>query len=89
MNLHIFAIYDLVAQTYGQPFFLNHAGQALRSFEDLANDPNSNISKHPADYRLFKLGTYNLETGKLTPLDHPELLANAGDFKPAQLKRVP
>ncbi len=59
MITKMFAIYDSKAATYNAPFCFGATGQAVRAFADLANDRDSNIAKHPADYFLYEIGTYD------------------------------
>jgi len=39
------------------------------------------MSRHPADFRLVRLGEYDDNSGKLFPLDSPEFVCNLSDFK--------
>lgn len=54
----IFSVYDSKAEAYMQPFFMAAKGAAIRAFSDLVNDPQHTFGKHPADYTLFELGSY-------------------------------
>lgn len=81
MTLQIYAIHDVKAQCFGNPFFLSHNGIALREFSDLSNDPQSRINKHPEDYKLYNLGEYDDNSGAFTSLSQPKFLANATDFQ--------
>ena len=54
----IFTVYDSKAELFMQPFFMPTTGQALRSFEDTCNDPSTLFAKHPADFTLFEIGSY-------------------------------
>jgi hypothetical protein len=58
MRHKLFSIYDIKAEAYLQPFFLQTKGQAIRAITDCVNDPNHQFSRHPADYTLFELGEY-------------------------------
>lgn len=80
MKLNVFAVYDIKAKSYANPFFLAHAGQAIRSFSDLAKDEKSSINAHPEDYQLYRCSEYNDETGLFEKLERPEFLVNASDF---------
>lgn len=82
MELKMFAIHDTKAQLYGPPFFMTTRGEALRAFSDLANDGNTTVSKHPGDYQLVQVGTWNNEKGEVHPIDH-ESLGFASDYKAA------
>lgn len=65
MKLFAFAIFDNKADSFNTPFFYAARGQAVRAFADLANDPQSTVSKHPEDFKLVCIGEYNDATGKL------------------------
>lgn len=73
MILQMFAIFDSATEAYASPFFQQARGQAIRTFEDLANDPNTMICKHPADYTLFHTGTYDDQKGIVTSERHANL----------------
>lgn len=61
--LEIFSSYDEKLQGYNLPFFMPKKAQAIRHFSDGINDPSTQISKHPGDYTLICLGTFDEETG--------------------------
>ena len=58
MLLKIFTVYDAKAEAYMQPFFMQSTGQALRSFEDTVNNPESIFNKHAEDFTIFEIGTF-------------------------------
>ncbi|QXP44345.1 MAG: nonstructural protein [Arizlama microvirus] len=72
MKLLMFTVYDCKVERYLQPFFMQTKGQALRAWTDSVNDSNTNFHKHPEDFTLFEIGSYDDETGKvenhLTPI---------------------
>jgi len=80
MKLNVYAIFDEKACTFSQPFTQNHNGQAIRLFQDLVRDNNSTISKHPEDYKLYQLGTYDDTSGELESNVTPVFLVNATDM---------
>lgn len=55
----VFTVYDSKAEAYLQPFFSVSKGAAIRSFSDAINDSQSTIGKHPEDYILFALGSFD------------------------------
>ena len=65
--IKIYAIYDEKLEAYNRPFFLISDGVAIRAFQDEINNKESELSKHPEDYDLYKIGEYNEETGNITP----------------------
>ena len=67
MKLNAYTIYDAGTQTYMRPFFTQADGAATREFCDLAQNADHPIGKHPADYTLYRCGSYNDGTGEITP----------------------
>lgn len=80
MELKVFSIFDEKAKVFSNPFYMGHNGQALRAFSDLVQDKQSSIAKHPGDYKLYLLGTFNDVSGKFTSLNETEFLAHASDY---------
>lgn len=73
MKMNVYSIYDRKALSYGMPFFQATDGAAARSLSDLANDVNTMIGRHPTDFVLFNIGTYDDQLGLMipeTPLRH-------------------
>lgn len=65
MILKAFAVLDLKASAYVRPFFFSTAGQAIRAFIDTASDPQSMFGRHPEDFCLYEIGTFDDETAVL------------------------
>jgi hypothetical protein len=84
----IYTIYDSKAEAYMTPFFIQQDGQALRDFKDAALNQESTISKHPEDYTLFKLGTYDETTAKIEMLKTPVSMGVAIEYTTQQLEAV-
>ncbi|QXP08031.1 MAG: nonstructural protein [Arizlama microvirus] len=79
-TINVFAIFDKKAVSYLQPFYFPQKGQAIRAFEDSVNDNQSPFSKHPEDYALYKLGSYDDQTGVITS-KQPEFIEEALNLK--------
>lgn len=77
MKTELFCIYDAKAKFYNKPFNFPNTQTAMRMFTDLANDPNSEICKHPEDYTMFHLGSYDDEQAKITVNKIPEPICSA------------
>ena len=76
MKLNVYSIFDSAAKAYTSPFFMHNDGLAIRAFQDNVNaEQENNISKHPDQFTLFKLGEYDDKTGKVTPLETPLSMA--------------
>ncbi|AXH75124.1 MAG: nonstructural protein [Microviridae sp.] len=69
MILKAFGVFDIKAEVFGPPFFMSTNGEAVRAFKDLANNRDSTVGRHPEDYRLMRLGTFDSEKGAFTMED--------------------
>jgi len=76
MLLNIYSIFDTAAAIYQRPFTAKSHGEVTRSFKDVCTDADHEIGKHPEDYTLFCLGTFNDGTGEVTGFG-PEKVATA------------
>lgn len=65
MDLKIYAVKDTVAGAYMNPFYLNNDEVAKRSFKQACMDENSQYHKIAKDLQLYRLGTFNDETGEI------------------------
>ncbi len=64
MKTNAYAIYDTAVAAYKPPFFLHSDTQAIREFGDIFDGDNP-ISKHPEDYTLCRIGSYNDQNAML------------------------
>jgi len=80
MITKIFTVYDSKAEAYLQPFFMPNRGQAIRAFQDTVNDPKTQFHKHPSDFSLFEIGTYDDLSGAITMHDAKVNLGTAVEF---------
>ena len=80
MNLDIFTVYDSAAKAYLPPFFLQNVAMALREFEACANSKEHQFGRHPGYYTLFKLGTFQDDTGEWVIYPEPERVATAHEL---------
>lgn len=69
MRLNIYAIYDKAVNAYMRPFFLQADGQAMRAFGDMANDKDHDIGRHPEDFSLFRIGSFDDNSGEIEVID--------------------
>ena len=69
MRLNVYTIFDVASGAYMRPFFGASDGQAIRSFTDISQDADHEIGKHPEDYSLYRIGTYDDNKGVLHPED--------------------
>lgn len=59
MILNAYTLYDLKSGIHHPPFFFAHDALAMRAVLDLASDMSTAVGRHPADFMLCALGTYN------------------------------
>lgn len=63
MRLRAYSVFDSKAEAYLRPFFAETRGLAVRSFSDAVNDPAHEMCKHAADYTLFEIGHFVVDSG--------------------------
>lgn len=80
MVTNVFAVYDDKAGAFMSPFVLPAIGLAVREFQSAVNNPQSNISKYPADFKLYKLGTFDDNSGQFESLGVPMLLGVGTEY---------
>lgn len=70
MILSVVSVFDKAAAAYSRPFFVPTLGMAIRSFSDEANraDEDNPMYKHPSDYELYHLGSFDDASGTLISL---------------------
>ena len=70
MTIHqVVSVFDGALQAFVRPFTVPAVGVAMRSFMDEAAKADSDVAKHPGDYELHHLGTFEDTTGVFTPVD--------------------
>jgi len=66
--LKIAAVRDSAIDAFGQPIFVRHVGEAIRSFTDECNRSGSPFNSHPTDYELFHIGIFDDSNGNITAI---------------------
>lgn len=77
---YLYSIYDSCTGTYNTPFIMDNDNSALRTFSDYCLIPDTTLAKHPEDFSLYCLGSYNKKTGNVQSEFKPRLLAKAITF---------
>ena len=75
MTKTICSIYDCKAEFWSSPMMFQSRASAVRSFTDVVNDSSSDFFKHPEDYTLFAVGTFDEASGEIIPEVAPVSLA--------------
>lgn len=81
METKVYAILDAKLEAHSQPFFAQNDAMALRQFEQLANDTQSNVNRYPEDFSMHRVGKWQDHDGKLVPEKTPVKIAEAKDYK--------
>ena len=76
----IFTVFDQKAKAHLPPFFLHNEAMAIREFADCANNPEHQFGKHPEDYVLMTLGTFDDEKGLIDARHLPEVIGRAQEY---------
>lgn len=82
MILKICSVRDRAVDAFGQPIFVKHVGEALRSFKDEISRDGSAFAAHPDDYDLYLCGEYNDEDGSFNT-NPPVMLASGKELVPS------
>lgn len=82
MDLRLFAVFDSKAGFFSNPFVEQREESAIRQFCDAVNDknPQNMWYKHPEDYSLFNIGSFDNLTGEILP-SLPKSLVTASALK--------
>lgn len=78
MKYVVASIYDNVAEAYMKPVFFRSEGEALRSWMDIVNDPQSEFSKHPDHYVLVQVGVWDEDEGVMYEESSPSRINVSG-----------
>lgn len=85
MRMNIYSIFDSATACYMRPFFLQSDQAAIRAFTDIACDDEHEVGRHPKDYTLVRIGTYEDTKGKIVG-ESIEGLATALEVRAANTK---
>lgn len=75
MILSIYSIKDVKVDAFMPLFVMQSDVMAFRAFHQLVSDDKTQVSKYPADFALYRLGTFNDATGVV--LSRVEFLTSA------------
>lgn len=63
MIVMAYSLFDEKAGVFSPPFFVGTEGLALRAVTDLVTDNRTTVARHPEDFVLYELGTFDDQTG--------------------------
>jgi hypothetical protein len=79
--LNVYSVHDAAAQSYISLYYMPTDQMMIRAMAAAVNDDNHEWSRAPSDYRLYKLGTWDQENGKLNPETAPILIAGGAELR--------
>lgn len=88
MKLKMYAVYDTKVEAFLRPFFMRTRGEALRAWQELANDEQTQFCKHPTDFALMELGEYDDSQGTVDNYKAPTSLGLASEMKRETLEHI-
>jgi len=80
MVKQVYSFHDSKVCVYHAPMVLLNDGEARRLAADCAADSQTPMSRHPADFRLVRIGEYDDNSGKIVPLAVPEFVCDLSEF---------
>jgi len=83
----LYVIRDVVAETIGPIMTFAADAAAIRSFGDVASDPQTNVYRHTADFELVCLGSVT-DYGEIDA-DAPRVVITGAQWKAAQQPAEP
>lgn len=72
----IYSIFDVCSDMFDAPILAINDGSAIRYMKDAVNGRDTLLSRHPEDYQLFKIGSFDKSTGTIYPQRLPLRVAN-------------
>lgn len=77
----IYGLYSIrdIKSTYMQVLTDHNDATAIRGFKQAVMVPDSLMAMHPTDFALYRVGTFNVDTGEIIATA-PELLCDAAQF---------
>lgn len=79
MILECYSVYDRAAMQYGHPVYMVNDSAAMRSFIDAFDNPNGLLARHPDDFELRHIASFNDETGHFKPLEISRTIMTGGE----------
>jgi len=88
MKLNVYSVFDVKAAVYANPFYMPNDLVAIRGFTGAVNSPDSMLYKHPEDYMLYRLGSFNDSIGLLEAENPPVCICTAASVVVSKTPKV-
>lgn len=87
--LQCYAILDTAVQAFQHIFCFENDAVAKRAFLVLANDETSQVNRWPESYSLWRVGSFDQNSGMIEPVWPNERICSALELLDAQQSRQP
>ena len=84
MRQNVYSIRDRCSKLYDRPWVAHSDAAAVRSFTDIATDEEHPIGRHPEDFTLFRIGTWDEQEGVLKG-EAAEKVVNGAEVQTAEV----
>ena len=81
MVKQVYSFHDSKVCVYHPLMVLLNDGEARRLAADCVADLQTPMARHPADFRLVRIGTFDDNSGVIVSLPVPEFVADLVEFK--------
>lgn len=81
---YIFSVHDAKAELFNPAFYFPTQGMAIRAFTEQVNSPDAGmLYRHPEDFSLWILGTFDDSNGHLSTSDdtYPKMIMAANQLR--------
>lgn len=85
MIVQMFALYDEKVAAFLTPFPAQSVGHAVRIMEERAQDPNFPLRRHPQDFTLYCIGSFDDASASLKSLEEPSLVSKGNELVRAKM----
>lgn len=82
MIIQVYSIRDNKAAAYGSPFVVANPQVAKRMVADMLAEKRSLQARHPEDFDLYAVASFDDVLGKVIPLDAPEHICTLLSLSP-------
>lgn len=81
MKLKIYSVRDVKTEAFMNPWYARTLGEAIRSFEQGVNSPESTFHKYPDDFCMFEIGEWDDATAEIVTHEQPVKIGLASEYK--------
>ncbi len=81
MIKQLYSLKDVKSDFFGTPVPFHNDEDAKRGLSSIFNNPQSQAATYPQDFRLYKIGSLDDNSGTLTPID-PKFICELAILNP-------